>query len=135
MLLCVLAGTGFGDDAPEPVIRSGDFILAKGKVRNCEDWGEFVVAYGYVAELQVSILDHVLPAAGLRPSEFEASLRVAVKDRIGRRPKTLRIEVLNEVEFVTRQSDIEANIESYHAAIKACDRKMDEFMVRAKDVA
>ena len=138
MLLCVLAGAGFGDESAEPVIEPGDFIVAKARVRSCEDWGEFFVDYGavgYVVEEKVIVLEHVLPAQGLRPAEFEAHLRAAVSESIGRRPKTLRIEVLAEKAFSARQSEIDAGIEKYYAAIQACDRKMDEFRDRAKDVA
>ena len=138
ILLCVLAGAGFGEESVEPVIEPGDFIVAKARVRNCEDWGEFFVDYGavgYIVDQKVIILEHVLPAQGLHPAEFEAHLRAAVSESIGRRPKTLRIEVLAEDAFIARQSEIDAGIEKYHAAIKACDRKMDELRERAKDVA
>lgn len=138
ILLFVLSAIAFGGDAPESVILPGEVIVAKARVRNCEDWGEFTVDYGivgFIEERQVIILDHVLPAAGLLPSEFEANLEQAVAQRIGRPPTTLHIEVLAEEAFVERQWEIEAEIRKYYEAIKACDRKMDEFRTRAKDVA
>jgi len=135
MLLCALAGTGFGDDGPEPVIRSGDFILAKGKVRNCEDLGEFVIAYGYVADQETRILDHDLSAAGLRPSELLANPEQAIGEAIGRQPRTLRIEVLTEDAFVARQGEFDADIRNYRLAIKTCDRRLDEFRGKSRNVA
>lgn len=135
ILLCLLAGPGFGEDSPDRVLRPGDYILVKGRVRNCEDWGEFTIDYGYVEEEQAIILDHVLPAAGLRPAEFEERLAQAITDRIGRAPRTLRIEVLSEDVCVARQWEIEEDIRKYYSAIKACDRKMDEFRDKTRNVA
>ncbi|MGI9571037.1 MAG: hypothetical protein ACR2PH_15180 [Desulfobulbia bacterium] len=122
-------------EAENEPIQPDDFVIVKGAVQNCEDWGEFTIQLAQVIPEGLRVFEYLHEAVGVTHHTIQDALRVELYIKHGRFPKTLRVDVLSPEEFQERQVEILNEIEVFHSAVEACNKKIEHFRESSKDVA
>jgi hypothetical protein len=122
-------------EAPEiePLIQPGEYVLVKGEIHVCPFFGEFLTEAAPVGESEVKLFDHLISAVGLTEAQVQNELIEAIGEKTGRKPETLRIEVISAEEFLARKSEIDEQISSFYKAIQRCEREREK-LEKEKDL-
>lgn len=123
-----------GCDAPEDhqelqptqvhrLINPGEYILVKANVHVCPFFKEYYTDYARVEDSGVTLFGHEIPAADHSSWYVQNELSEAIGKETGRRPETLKIEIVKESEFLARQQEIDADIDLFHKAVAKCERE------------
>ena len=118
------------ETATEPVkvhhmIQSGEYILVKANVHICPFFKEYYTGYARVTESGVTLFGHEIAAAGHSAWYVGNELAGAIAKETGRKPESLKIEVIGESEFLSRQQDIDADIDLFHLAVARCEAEIE----------
>jgi len=106
------------------MVQKGEYILVKANVHVCPFFNEYYTGYARVEESSVRLFGHEIAALDHSTEHVRKELIEAIGLETGRKPESLKIEVVKEREFAARQQEIDADIDLFHLVIAKCENEL-----------
>jgi hypothetical protein len=119
----------------EETIRNNDVVIFKGYVKHCEDMGQFVNWRNRVVDGELKIYGHTVQAVGLSPRSLYESLAELLGPDLGTRLSAVTVEVMSSDEYEDNRIDLCKEGVLMRKAIERCERRIEEYRERQKNVA
>jgi len=119
----------------EETIRNDDVVIFRGYVKHCEDLGQFLNWRNRVVDGKLEIYGQSLKVVGLTPRSLHESLSKLFGPELGTRLSAVTLEVMSSDDYEQNRIDLCKEGLLMRKAIEACERRINEYRERHKDVA